>query len=260
MRVHVIVPAFNCHSALARCLGSLYVQDYPDLNIVVIDDASTDLRMASTIQQFCERQGWTAILNSENMQCPRNLCRGIEVAGPDPHDIIFILDGDDFLPAPDVISKVVAVYEASPETWLTYGAYTTVPVDPHTPQTGYYPLEVRLARGYRTHPLTMFNHPITFKHFLWAALDEKRDFQYPDGTWVVGVYDEAIMYPMLEMATNHHQCLSEILYVYNSDNPLSVWRSMPKEIARAGEYLRSLPSLPAMVLDGDRLIPEAVEQ
>lgn len=259
MRIHVIVPAFNCYNALVRCLGSLYAQVYDDMNVVVIDDASPDPLMQEAITDMCKFAGWTPVLNSENLQCPQNICRGIAIADPGPHDVIFILDGDDFLPHANVMSRIAQVYKENPETWLTYGSYETFPYEDKAPVTGWYPPEVVENRSYRTHSFTLFNHPITFKHFLWAALDEDVDFKFPDGEWVAGVYDEAIMYPMLEMATNHYQHLDHVLYVYNSINPLSVQLSMPDRIRKAGEYLRSLPILPLMRLEGDGLVEEGMQ-
>jgi len=41
-RVSVIVPARNEEKNLPRCLESLLAQDYPDLEIIVVDDRSTD--------------------------------------------------------------------------------------------------------------------------------------------------------------------------------------------------------------------------
>lgn len=257
--IHLIVPAFNSFSALCLCLGSIYAQDHKDMKVVVIDDASTDDRIAPLVQKFCDQQGWTAIINPVNLQCPQNLVLGIEASDPAPDDIIFILDGDDWLPHQRVLSHIVEVYSQNPATWLTYGSYVCVPADSEAPTTSWYPLETVLARTYRTHPITLFNHPITFKKFLWDALDPESDFKYPDKTWVEGVYDEAIMYPMLEMATNHYQRLGEILYVYNSNNPLSVKYSMPEKVRRAGEFLRSLPIKPLMRLEGDGLLEEPPE-
>ena len=42
MNVSVIVPAYNQAEYLVACLDSLWFQDHPDLEIVVVDDASTD--------------------------------------------------------------------------------------------------------------------------------------------------------------------------------------------------------------------------
>ena len=41
-RVSVIVPACNEESAIERCLQSLARQDYPDLEVIAVNDRSTD--------------------------------------------------------------------------------------------------------------------------------------------------------------------------------------------------------------------------
>lgn len=41
-KVSVIVPAYNSHDTLARCLGSLVNQTLQDIEIIVVNDASTD--------------------------------------------------------------------------------------------------------------------------------------------------------------------------------------------------------------------------
>lgn len=42
MKVSVIVPAYNQAEYLVACLDSLWFQDHPDVEIVVVNDASTD--------------------------------------------------------------------------------------------------------------------------------------------------------------------------------------------------------------------------
>ena len=40
--ISVIVPVYNTQDYLVRCLDSLLAQTYPNLEILLIDDASTD--------------------------------------------------------------------------------------------------------------------------------------------------------------------------------------------------------------------------
>ena len=53
-KVSIIVPAYNSHDTLARCLGSLVNQTLSDIEIIVINDASTDDTWE--IMKRCEAQ------------------------------------------------------------------------------------------------------------------------------------------------------------------------------------------------------------
>lgn len=53
-RVSVILPARNEEPYIARCLDSLLAQDYPDFEIIAINDGSTD-RTGEIIQQYASR-------------------------------------------------------------------------------------------------------------------------------------------------------------------------------------------------------------
>lgn len=55
-RVSVIVPARNEEHNIGECLESLVGQDYPNLEIVVVDDRSED-RTAAIVEEFVRRDG-----------------------------------------------------------------------------------------------------------------------------------------------------------------------------------------------------------
>ena len=40
--VSVIVPAYNCAEFLPQCMESLLAQSYPEVEIILVDDGSTD--------------------------------------------------------------------------------------------------------------------------------------------------------------------------------------------------------------------------
>ena len=41
-KVSVVIPAYNAHDTLADCLGSMVNQTLQDIEIIVVNDASTD--------------------------------------------------------------------------------------------------------------------------------------------------------------------------------------------------------------------------
>lgn len=256
MTVHVVVPVFNCPDGLVRCLSSLVVQEHADMTVTIIDDASTDDRVAPLLDAAVDQWGWTLIRNGVNQRCPANLLVGIDVADPAPHDVILLLDGDDWFPHGQVVDRIAEIH-SNPSTWLAYGSYTPWPPNPACHPAEAYPIDVLHARSFRS-AQCLFNHPLSFKRFLWDALPHS-EMQDDVGRWLTTSYDETIMYGMLEMAARNTHFESDVLYVYNADNPLSETRARLDETVGVGEMLRARPALPLMSLAGDHLVPAATD-
>lgn len=227
MNIHVLVPSYNCVEWIERTLDSIDAQDHAPAQVLVVDDASTDPSYEPTARRLCEQLGYRYHRNTENRKCPYNLRLGIDVlaeGGVEPDDVIFLLDGDDFLPHAQVFSRIAEVY-ADPHIWLTYGNYEPYPHNTGQVLAHNYPASVIQNRSFRTGS-ACFNHPLTFRKHLWDHVADA-DMQTDDGRWFTGGYDMVIMSPMLELATPkqgrtpHWLFLDETLYAYNAINPLS---------------------------------------
>ena len=106
MKVSILVAIYNAEQTLSRCLDSLLSQTYTNLEIICIDDASTD-RSASIASDYASRDNRIIFLRNSTNQGPavaRN--KGVEVA---TGDIIGFLDSDDWY-APDTIARLVKVF------------------------------------------------------------------------------------------------------------------------------------------------------
>lgn len=90
-KVSVVVPVFNVQSYLAECLDSLIQQTLQDIQIIVVNDGSTDNSLAIA-QQYASQDSRIAIIDKENGGYGHSMNRGIEAA---QGDYIGIVESDD---------------------------------------------------------------------------------------------------------------------------------------------------------------------
>jgi cellulose synthase/poly-beta-1,6-N-acetylglucosamine synthase-like glycosyltransferase/peptidoglycan/xylan/chitin deacetylase (PgdA/CDA1 family) len=98
--VSVIVPAYNEQIGIASCVRSLAAADFPSLDIVVIDDGSTDDTAAIVAGLALPN---VRVLRQRNSGKPAALNSGIGVA---QHDILILVDGDTIF-EPDAVRALV---------------------------------------------------------------------------------------------------------------------------------------------------------
>lgn len=106
MKASILVAIYNAGQTLPRCLDSLLSQTHTNLEIICIDDASTD-RSASIVSEYASRDNRIVFLRNATNQGPavaRN--KGLKVA---TGDIIGFLDSDDWY-APDTVARLVKVF------------------------------------------------------------------------------------------------------------------------------------------------------
>ncbi len=100
MKVSIIIPVYNCQEYIEKCLGSVINQTYRDIQVIVIDDGSTD-RSPEIIDAF-DDEGLVVIHQENSGVCvARN--KGIEHA---TGDYLTFVDGDDYLES-DYIERMV---------------------------------------------------------------------------------------------------------------------------------------------------------
>lgn len=108
----VIVPNYNHAASLPHCLEAIKRQTYAPLEIVVVDDASTDDSV-----RIAESAGVTVLRNEHNLGPAGTRNRGAEAAGG---EILFFVDSDGAL-EPDAVANAVAFLEADPELGAVCG-------------------------------------------------------------------------------------------------------------------------------------------
>lgn len=106
MKCSILINNFNYATYLEECLQSALDQTYEDLEIIIVDDGSTD-GSQDLIQAFAERseRPVQAVLKENGGQASA-MNKGFDLA---TGDLILFLDADDFL-APDCVSRVVSAW------------------------------------------------------------------------------------------------------------------------------------------------------
>ena len=104
--VSVIVIAYNVDKFLEKCISSIINQQYKDLEIIVVNDGSTDLTKKIAEKQS-ELDPRIKVINQTNLGASAARNTGIKNS---TGDFICFVDGDDYL-ANDCISYFINIYD-----------------------------------------------------------------------------------------------------------------------------------------------------
>ena len=99
----VVVPTFNREAHIGRCLESVLLQDFDDLQVVVVDNSSTD-RTVEVVRSFEARLDLAVVVNTENRERAFSRNRGAEEAAG---SYVVFLDSDDIL-TPGALTRAAA--------------------------------------------------------------------------------------------------------------------------------------------------------
>lgn len=93
LRLSVIIPVYNAEAYLRRCLDSVLAQGQEDMEIICVDDGSTD-GSAALLQQLAAQEPRLRVILQENRSAGAARNRGLaEAAG----EYVHFLDADDWL-------------------------------------------------------------------------------------------------------------------------------------------------------------------
>ena len=108
--VTIIAPAWNEEHVIVDSVRSILRTDYPNLEVVVVDNASAD----ETVPAVRSRFPWaTLIVNDDNLGYVGGNNVGIRYALSQPTDYVFILNSDTKM-TPDVLDELVGVMQTDP--------------------------------------------------------------------------------------------------------------------------------------------------
>lgn len=100
--ISIIVPVYNAENYIDRCLISLMNQDYRHIEIIIVNDGSTD-SSASIITEISKHDNRVRLVNEQNHGATFARKKGVEHS---KGEWVYFVDADDFI-EPDTLSSMV---------------------------------------------------------------------------------------------------------------------------------------------------------
>lgn len=217
-RFVIVIPSYNNHKWCEKNIASALSQNYQNYRVIFTDDCSSDgtfelvERCVATLPQ---RDKCTLIRNRVRKGALENLYDMIHSCEDD--EIILTLDGDDFFPDAEVLNRLERYYSTH-DIWMSYGQYRNHP-DGGVGIACQYPDAVVANGSFRRHPWGA-SHLRTFYTWLFKKI-RKQDLVDHAGKFFSMSWDLTIQFPMMEMSGYRAKFISEIMYVYNMENPIN---------------------------------------
>lgn len=213
----IVIPSYKNVKWCEKNIKSVIDQNYNNYRVIYTDDNSPDgtfEKVHSIVNASNKANKFTIHKNTTRLGALENLYNMITSCDDD--EIILTLDGDDWL-ADDNVLNTLNNYYSKEDVWMTYGQYKNYP-DNGIGIARKIPDDVIQTKSYRKYSWCS-SHLRTFYAWLFKKI-KIEDLKY-EGNFMAMTWDMTIMFPMLEMAGTHSRFISDILYIYNLENPIN---------------------------------------
>lgn len=115
-KLSIIIPVYNVEKYLPKCLGSILEQPFKDLEVICVNDGSTDGSL-DVLQKIKKNDGRVVIIDKKNegSGIARNI--GLSTA---QGEYVYFIDSDDWLEA-NVLAKIIAKADELQTDILVFG-------------------------------------------------------------------------------------------------------------------------------------------
>lgn len=196
-KVSVIIPVYNVEKYLTRCLQSVCGQTMKDIEIICVNDGSTD-RSLQILQEYAQQDGRIKVINQENqgLSVARNVGIDNSVA-----EYISFIDSDDFIHH----NFLEVLYNAIKKTNSDISGCNFQKI---TKQEGTLSIKSNIKAEISANPLKTLLHKKNYIHFnVWNKLyrrDIISNIRFPIGIyfedWVFNtiVFDKATRFAWID--------------------------------------------------------------
>lgn len=129
MTVSIIVPVYNCERHITECIDSILSQTYQDIDVVVVDDGSTD-QSSVIIKSLARKDSRITYIRQSNQGVSAARNKGLSIA---KGEYVMFVDADDYLNRHDAVSQVVQVVEDGSPDIIQYKKVGATGAHPNNP-------------------------------------------------------------------------------------------------------------------------------
>jgi len=228
----VLITSYNNQEYVQRNLQSVFEQTYSNYRIIYVDDCSAD-NTSAIVEGLSQRERFTFVRNDKRVGALANIYHAVHSCKDE--EIIVSLDGDDWFAHSNVLKQINEVYTTS-GCWLTHGSLIEYP-NPSKKWSIPIPKEIVDTANFRSYRCP--SHLRTF--YAWLFKRIRLDDLLYQGSFFSMTWDQAMMFPMIEMAGERHQFIPTVLYVYNVANTINDNKINPQLQRDLETYIRSMP-------------------
>lgn len=228
MKFSIIATGYNCESYAKECIESVLNQTYKNWELLIYNDASTDLT-EEICEPYTDSKNVWLMTSKENLGALYGRYHLTRLA---TGDVVCFLGLDDSLPlnALEIIAK-----NYDQDTQMTYGSFET---DGYVYLAKEYSREVWENKSFRRSKweATALN---TFRRELLLSVPKEKLMR--NGKFLDNCTDLAYSFPCLESVTKD-QCkaIREITYIYRKHNNNTLNRLGIEHKADIREYLKTI--------------------
>jgi len=241
LKFKVMVVAGPAENYIERCLESLCIQDYSNWEAQVVLDPIGDKTYEKALKFQSDRI--KIKLNDSQQYNVANFLEASRLLNPSDNDVLIVLDGDDWLAGPSVLSILKSYYDKNSDLLVTHGSWEAFPGPAPNNNRPY--TESDFKKGVRKVGWRG-SHLRTCKYKVWKHLKDK-DLRNKNGNYFNVTGDLAMTYPLLEMAGyGRVQFIPEVLYIYNQETPFGDERAKFSEQKDTEKYIKNMTPYPCL--------------
>jgi len=227
LRVSVVIPAYNAEKWIGETVKSVFFQTYPNIELVVVDDCSTD-RTWDILQELQQTSppnltSFVLFRNEKNLKECRTSRKGFALA---TGEYICRLSADDFFISEHHLENQVDVLEKTGADWC-YNSVNSAGEDPSAAIVkgiSWFPLPLNLCSDmlhfldnailsfpYIAFLILLFRNPINSSTFMIRSSSYRKFAQWSDIYWTD--CDSVLLLNLL-LRRSHGRAIHEIGVFY----------------------------------------------